>query len=68
MSQISDAKYEELKARLNNAIHEIVFACHHLEDDQLDDTATCLCMAQHTICNVADEIVALEKVAEGGRR
>jgi len=63
--RLSDAKFEELKGRLNNAIHEIVFACHHLEDDQLDDAATCLVTAQATVENVAEEVVAIEKA--GGK-
>jgi len=65
MSTLSDQKFEELKGRLNNAIHEIVFACQLLEDNQIDEAVTCLVTAQGTIDGVAEEMVAIGK--EGGR-
>lgn len=47
--KLSDAQFESIKARLNSAIHELVFAVQHAEDDNLDDAATCLVTAQGTI-------------------
>ena len=61
---VSDAKYEAIKARLNAAIHELVFACQHLEQDEPDDAAVCLMTAQGTIESVSEELVGLE----GGAR
>jgi len=54
---LTDAEFEAIKASLNNAIHEIVFAVKHAEDDNLDDAATCQVTAQDTISRIADQIV-----------
>jgi DNA-binding MurR/RpiR family transcriptional regulator len=61
---VSDAKLESFKASLNASIHELVFACQHLDQDDLEDAANCLMTAQATIESVAGEIVTLE----GGAR
>lgn len=59
--KISDAQFESIKTRLNAAIHELVFAVKHAEEDQLDDAATCLVTAQGTIEYVNLELVAMEE-------
>lgn len=56
MKKIPDAKFEELKASMNAAIHEVVFACAHLEQDELDDAAQGLMTAQDTLDRVAEAI------------
>jgi hypothetical protein len=63
---VPDAKFEALKGRLNSAIHELVFACQHLEQNDLDDAANCLMTAHGTIESVNLEIVVLE--LEGGAK
>ncbi len=55
--KLTDAEFESLKARLNSAIHELVFACQMAEQDDLDDACTALATAQGTIEEVADELV-----------
>lgn len=57
MSRLSDKKFESVKERLNSAIHEIVFAVQHAEDDNLEDAGTCLVTAQGTIDHVAEELI-----------
>ena len=57
MSRLSDKKFESVKERLNSAIHEIVFAVQHVEDDNLEDAGTCLVTAQGTIEHVAEELI-----------
>ena len=58
-SSMTDADFEELKTSLNNAIHEIVFACANAENNELSDAAQCLITAQATIESVAEKLVEL---------
>lgn len=57
--KLTDGKYEELKSSLNNAIHEIVFTCQHMEDEHFEDAAQSLMTAQDTLDRVGEEIVKL---------
>lgn len=57
MTTLTDQEYEAHKSSLNNAIHELVFACQHIEQADLDDAANCLMTAQGTIEQVAEAIV-----------
>lgn len=58
--KLTDDQFEAIKASLNNAIHELVFAVQHASDDNLEDAATCLVTAQSTIEGVAEQLVATE--------
>lgn len=58
--KLSDAEFDGLKAQVNSAIHELVFACQHLEQGDLDDALTCITTAQGTIEAVAVEIASRE--------
>lgn len=62
---VTDAQFEGLKTRLNDTIHELVFACQFLDDDQLEDAANALMTAQGTVEECAEEVANLCK--EGGR-
>lgn len=57
MPQITDQQFEALKASLNSAIHELVFAVKHLEEDQLEEASSSLMTAQGTIDTVAQQVV-----------
>lgn len=53
------AKFEGFKSRLNETIHELVFAVRHLDQgdpDDLESALTCLTTAQETVESVAEEI------------
>jgi stress response protein SCP2 len=58
--KLSDEQLEAIKASLNNAIHELVFAVQHASQDDFDDAATCLVTAQSTIESVAEQLVEAE--------
>lgn len=58
--RLSEPEYEEIKASLNNAIHEIVFAVQHAGDDNFEDAAACLLTVQMTIDRVAEKLVEVE--------
>jgi hypothetical protein len=58
--KLTDAEIEEMKASLNNAIHELVFACQHLDQDDMEDASVCLMTAQGTIETVANRVVKAE--------
>lgn len=60
MPRLTEAEFEAAKASLNNAIHELVFACQHLDQDDLEDAAQCLMTAQGTIEAVANKVAELE--------
>jgi hypothetical protein len=55
--KLTDQEFEAHKASLNSAIHELVFAVKHLDDDNVDDALTCLTTAQGTIEAVAEACV-----------
>lgn len=56
--KLTDAEAQEIERQLNTAIHEIVFACQHVQQDDLDDASNALMTAQGTIEEVANLIVA----------
>jgi hypothetical protein len=58
--KLTDEQFEAIKTSLNQAIHELVFAVHHAEEDRLDDAATCLVTAQGTIESVAEQLVTAD--------
>ncbi len=60
MIPLTDAEFEAIKARLNDTIHELVFAVQHLDQDDLDDALTCLVTAQGIIEAVSEEIAQKE--------
>lgn len=60
MMKLTDAQFEDIQRRLNTAIHEIVYACKHAEDDNLDDACTALVTAQETLSAVNEEICRVE--------
>jgi hypothetical protein len=57
MPHLTDKEYESIEQRMNSAIHEIVFACKHAEDDELEEASDCLMTAQSVLDGVAQEIV-----------
>jgi hypothetical protein len=61
MSKLSDQRFQIVEASCNHAIHEIVFACQHAEDDDPDQALDCLSTAQATLEQVASELGVLEK-------
>lgn len=58
---ITDAQFEGWKGRLNDAIHEVVFAVQLVNQDDPQDALNALMTAQGTIEAVAEEIVASTK-------
>lgn len=60
MIPLTDAEFEAIKARLNDTIHELVFAVQHLEQDDFDDALTCLTTAGGTLDSVSEEIAQKE--------
>jgi len=60
-SRVKDTDYERMKSSLNSAIHELVFACQHLENDEVGDAAQCLMTAQGTTDLVAQAVAKLEE-------
>jgi hypothetical protein len=55
--KLTEAEIEAIRASLNNAIHELVFACQHLDQDDMEDASVCLMTAQGTIESVANQLV-----------
>jgi hypothetical protein len=55
--KLTEVEIEAMKASLNNAIHELVFACQHMDQDDMEDAAVCLMTAQGTIESVANQLV-----------
>lgn len=60
MKTLSDTEYEAVRASLDNAIHELVHACRHLEEDDAESAAQALMTAQGTIEEVANQVAALQ--------
>ncbi len=57
---LTDEEFQSLRESINNAIHELVFAAKHLEEDQIEDAANCLMTAQGTIESVAEQVAGRE--------
>lgn len=56
---INDEMHAEVERNLNAAIHELVFAIKHSEDDQADDACTCLVQAQMNIERINEMLAKL---------
>lgn len=63
---LSDTEFESVKSRLNAALHELVFATKHADDDQLEEALNCLCIAGLTIETVSMELAGILQKTEGG--
>lgn len=51
-----DDELDEIRRRLNTAIHEIVLACHHVDQDRLEEASLALMTAQGTLDDMAQSI------------
>ena len=58
---ISDADFQRMKSTLNNAIHELVFVCQHIGDDDLECAQNALMTAQESIGGVAEDLAKFEE-------
>ncbi len=56
MSKISDKEFEAMKALINTTIHELVFACHHMEDDEIESAQDALITAQGNLATVETQL------------
>ncbi len=59
VNALSDEAFTEIERLLNCAIHELVFASHHAEEDQPDEAADCLVTARMNIDRVLESISAI---------
>ena len=59
MSQptLTDREFEDIKRLINATIHELVMACHHAEEDQLEEAQNALMTAQGNLDRVAEGLV-----------
>jgi hypothetical protein len=58
-SKISDELAAETEHLLNAAIHELVFAIQHANNDEPDDACTCLVQAQINIETINEKLAKL---------
>lgn len=58
---LTDEQIERLRSSLNNAIHELVFACQHIDQGDIEDAEQCLTTAQGTIEQVGESLVRAER-------
>lgn len=59
--RLSDAEFEALKSTINQTIHELVFACQHLDQDDLEDAQQCLMTAQGNLERVGEKLAEMEE-------
>jgi hypothetical protein len=62
MTKIDDKTHAEVERLLNCAIHELVFACKHCEEDQPEDANNCLITAQMNIEQANELLVKSEGI------
>lgn len=58
--RISNTEHAEIERLCNCAIHEIVFAVQHSDQDDVDDACQCLMTAQGNLERVAEMLSAKE--------
>jgi predicted RecB family endonuclease len=51
--KLSDQQFEAVKESINNTIHELVMACHHAEEDEIESAQECLMTCQGNLETVA---------------
>jgi hypothetical protein len=57
---ITDTDAAEIERLANCAIHEIVFANHHAQDDEIEEAQDCLIIAQSNLTSIADLLTRKE--------
>ena len=55
--KITDEQFEEIRTTINTTIHELVMACHHAEEDEIDEALDCLVTCQSNIESVTTQLV-----------
>ena len=55
--KLSDKQFETLKSSINTTIHELVMACHHAEEDDIESAQNCLMTCQGNLEEVAAKLV-----------
>ena len=53
---LTDAQIEAFKATINNTIHELVFASHFLEEDDLEGAQNALMTVAGNVERVSNEV------------
>jgi len=57
MRALNDKEFEDVERLVNAAIHELVFAMHHIGDDMTEDAQDCLTTVSANV-SVIQEMVA----------
>ncbi len=60
---ITDAEAAEWVRILDLTIHELVFAAHHVEEDNVDDAQTCMVTAQENLSRIDEALAKHEEAA-----
>ena len=55
--KLSDQDFTAIKETINTTIHELVMACHHAENDEIDEAQNCLMTCHGNLENVAQELI-----------
>lgn len=55
---ISDSEFESMKVTLNSAIHELVFAVQHMDNDEVESAQDSLVTASMNIEEVANKLAS----------
>ena len=56
--RIADADFEGMQTTINATIHELVFVCKFIEDDQLEEAQNALMTAQGNLDELAQRLIA----------
>jgi hypothetical protein len=56
---LSDADFAALKETINQTIHELVFVCSFLDDDEIESAQNAMMTAQGNLETVAERIANL---------
>ena len=54
---VPEPELEDIKRQVNATIHELVFVCHHADNDAVEDAMNCLMTAQGTLDAVAARMI-----------
>ena len=62
-TKMTDKEFESMKRLIDSTIHELVFACHYAEDDEIESAQNALMTAQGNLERVAEDLLKHDDAA-----
>ena len=63
VAPIDDITWERIEHTINCSIHELVYALHHIEDDQFDEAQNCLTTVGMNVDTIQEQLLKHQEAA-----